>query len=385
MKKEIIPFNKPFMTGDEINYIKDAYESGHLSSSGKYSKLCADWLKNKFNVREVLICHSCTAALEIAALLANVSPGDEVILPSYTFVSTANSFALRGAKLRFVDVDEDTLCLDNKEVLKAINKNTKVIVTVHYAGNSGNIEELSKITKKNKILLVEDCAQSILSKYKNKYLGTYGDLATLSFHETKNIICGEGGALLINNKKFIERAQIILEKGTNRKNFINGLVDKYTWKDIGSSYAPGEINSAFLWAQLQSSDMINNERMKIWNRYHNLFDRFEISGLLKRPKLNKDNQHNAHMYYILFNESKFRDIFIQKLLKKNIQSVFHYVPLHSSDFGKNYGSLNLVNTDFISKSIVRLPLWIGLYSKMTYLEKSIINVLKELDNLKNKI
>lgn len=350
------------MTGKEIKYIQEAHSLGKLSGDGLFTKKCQDLLTKQFSAAATLLTHSCTAALEMAALLLELKEGDEVILPSYTFVSTANAFLLRGAVPVFVDINSSTLCMDLEQVQKAINVNTKAIVTVHYAGFSCDMDQLVDISKSAGIPLIEDAAQSICSLYKNKNLGSFGDMATLSFHETKNVISGEGGALIINNPKYIERAEIIREKGTNRKQFFRGEVDKYSWVDIGSSFLPGEITAAFLYAQLTESHNITKKRLSIWNKYHESFQELEDKAYVKRPVLLDHCKHNAHMYYLIHEGEAKRNHFIDNMKEKGVNTVFHYIPLHSSIIGQKYckTSGSMKNTDHISQSIVRMPLFIGL-------------------------
>ena len=358
----MIPFNKPHLTGYEIDNIKKAYDLGQLSGDGWFTNYCSSWLENKIGCSRALLTHSCTAALEMSALLANIQPGDEVIMPSYTFVSTANAFVLQGAIPVFVDIRSDTLNLNENLIESAITAKTKVIVPVHYAGISCEMDKIIEVASKNKLIIVEDAAQSILSKYKDKYLGTLGDLGCLSFHETKNIISGEGGALIINNSSYIDRAEVIRQKGTNRTKFISGQVDKYSWVDKGSSYLPGEIIAAFLSSQLNEAEAITSKRLLIWQKYHESFEELEFLGVLRRPITPSYAQQNAHMYYLLLNNKFERDSFIERMKSQGINCVFHYVPLHSSPMGTKYGraSGNLPVTTNLADRLVRLPLWIDL-------------------------
>lgn len=354
-----IPFNKPHLTHKEMGYISNAHVLGQLSGDGYYTKMCHKWFEKNMEVKKSLLTHSCTAALEMAAILSEISPGDEVIMPSYTFVSTANAFVLRGGIPVFVDIREDTLNIDEKLIEKAITNKTKAIVVVHYAGVSCEMDTIIKIAKKHKLIVIEDAAQGFPAKYKNRFLGTIGDMGTYSFHETKNVISGEGGALIINNPKFTKRAEIIREKGTNRSQFLEGKIDKYTWVDIGSSYLPGEIISAFLMGQLENAIEITERRQKIWNNYHKGFEQLENRRKLRRPIVPEGCEHNAHMYYILLPNSKIRLSMITYLKKKGIHAVFHYIPLHSSPAGKKYGKINgkLNNTDEAAGRILRLPIF----------------------------
>ena len=352
MKK--IYFNSPTLIRNEIKNIK---KLKHYSSGGYFTKKCSDWLIKNINCKEALLVHSCTAALEMCAILLNIKPKDEIIVPSFTFVTTANSFVLRGAIPVFVDIDPKTLTIDPSKIEKVITKKTKAIVAVHYGGISCDMDPILKIAKKYKLFVIEDAAQAILSSYKGKPLGSIGDLATLSFHDSKNIHCGEGGALLINNKKFIRRAKIIRDKGTNRDDFNNNIVKKYTWIDIGSSYGLSEINAAFLYAQLLKAKSIIKNRIKVWNNYHNLFYKLEKGGELTRPQIPNYTKSNSHIYFLLIKKS-LRDKLIKYLKSQNIISLFHYIPLHSSYyFIKHYKKkIHLINTNLISKSLIRLPL-----------------------------
>jgi dTDP-4-amino-4,6-dideoxygalactose transaminase len=359
-----IPFNKPYMTGKELWYISQAHHAGQLAGDGMFTKKCHRWLEQRLQSDRALLTHSCTAALEMSALLADVKTGDEVIMPSYTFVSTANAFVLRGAVPVFVDIRSDTLNLDESLVEGAITEKTRAIVPVHYAGVGCEMDTLLEIAKRYNLLVIEDAAQGLMSAYRGKPLGTFGDLGCFSFHETKNVISGEGGALIINNPQFAERAEVIREKGTNRSQFFRGQVDKYTWVDCGSSYLPGEIIAAFLYAQLEEAEKITKMRLERWNTYHELLLPLEQQGKLRRPIIPNHCQHNAHMYYILVNDLKTRSDLILYLKEKGIQSVFHYVPLHSSTaglkFGRVYGSME--NTNTLSDRLVRLPLFPSLES-----------------------
>ncbi len=362
MLTEKIPFNKPYMTGKELYYIAEAHFNMSLAGDGSFTKKCHHWLESKTGTKKALLTHSCTASLEMAAILANIEPGDEVIMPSYTFVSTANAFVLRGGIPVFVDIRPDTLNIDEKKIEAAITPKTKAIVPVHYAGVACEMDVIMEIAKRHNLLVIEDAAQGVFAHYKGRPLGTIGHLGCYSFHETKNVISGEGGALLINDSRFAERAEIIREKGTNRSQFFRGQVDKYTWVDVGSSYLPGEIIAAFLWAQLEDAHNITEARMTAWSAYHNLLKPLEDKGKLTRPFLPVDCEFNAHMYYVLLSPSIDRQVLIEKLKQKNIYTVFHYVPLHSSPAGKKYGRISdsMKYTDEISERLLRLPLWCGL-------------------------
>ena len=370
-----IPFNKPFMTGRELWYIAQAHTNGHLSGDGQFTKQCHGWLERKTGSRRALLTHSCTAALEMAALLADLRPGDEVILPSFTFVTTANAFVLRGAVPVFVDIRADTLNLDETKIEAAITARTRVIVPVHYAGVACEMDTIMDIARRHNLIVVEDAAQGILSTYKGRPLGSIGHMGTYSFHETKNIVAGEGGALLVNDPALAERAEIIREKGTNRSQFFRGQVDKYTWVDIGSSYLPGEVIAAFLWAQLEEAEAINGRRMALWERYHAALAPFEAAGRLRRPRIPAHCEHNAHMYYILLESLEQRDAVIARLKEQGVYSVFHYVPLHSAPYGLAHSRCHgaMGHTDELSARLLRLPLWVGL-------EPHLERVVAALDN-----
>ena len=351
-----IPFNKPFIIGRELSLIADAVSRGHLSGDGHYTKLCNRWLEETLHCRKALLTHSCTAALEMAAILCDLQPGDEVILPSYTFVSTANAFALRGAVPVFVDIRPDTLNLDERLIEAAITPRTRAIVPVHYAGEPCEMDTIMGIAQRHKLLVVEDAAQALLSTYKGRALGTIGHFGCLSFHETKNIISGEGGALLINDERFLERAEIVREKGTNRSQFFRGEVDKYTWVDIGSSYLPSELVSAFLYAQLERADEITAQRCRICSAYAEQLAPLEQAGKLRLPHFDADS--NGHMFYMLLDSLATRSALIAHLKAQGIHPVFHYVPLHSSPAGRKYGRVSgsMQVTDELNERLLRLPL-----------------------------
>ena len=357
-----IPFNQPHATSAELKYIQQAIHNGCLSGNGEFSKRCQARLEAEIVCNKALLTHSCTAALEMAAILSDIQPGDEVIMPSYTFVSTANAFVLRGGVPVFVDIRPDTLNIDEMKIEAAITPKTKAIVPVHYAGVGCEMNIILDIARRNKLLVIEDAAQGFLSTYRQRGLGSMGHLAALSFHETKNVISGEGGALLINDPSFIQRAEIIWEKGTNRSQFFRGLVDKYSWVDVGSSYLPSEIIAAFLWAQLEDAESITLSRLEIWRQYHEAFEDLESRGLLRRPVVPPECEHNAHMYYILLANLDMRTALIDFLKVLGINSVFHYVPLHSSPAGQRFArsSGELRHTDELSNRILRLPLFPGL-------------------------
>lgn len=359
---ERVPFNRPFMTGKELYYIAEAKFGNMLAGDGPFTKRCHEWLERKSGCDKVLLTHSCTAALEMAALLLDIKPGDEVIMPSYTFVSTANAFVLRGGVPVFVDIREDTLNLDERLIEAAITPRTRAIVPVHYAGVACEMDAIMTLANRHGLKVVEDAAQGVMASYKGRMLGSIGDLGAYSFHETKNVISGEGGALLVNDPALATRAEIIREKGTDRSRFFRGEVDKYTWQEVGSSFLPGELIAAFLWAQLEEAQSITNERLVIWGRYHELLAPFEQKGLLRRPIVPADCQHNAHMYYVLLAPEIDRQKVLSELKENDIYSVFHYVPLHSSPAGQRYGRTHgeLEVTVRQSERLVRLPLWVGL-------------------------
>jgi dTDP-4-amino-4,6-dideoxygalactose transaminase len=358
----MIPFNRPYMTGRELAYIAQAHANGHLAGNGAFSKRCSTWLEDHIGSQKALLTHSCTAALEMAAILSGVGVGDEVIMPSFTFVTTANAFVLRGATPVFVDIRPDTLNIDETKIEAAITPRTKAIVPVHYAGVGCDMDVIMAIADRHGLLVIEDAAQGLMAGYRGRPLGGIGHMAALSFHETKNIISGEGGALLINDARFVDRAEIIWEKGTNRSQFFRGQVDKYTWVDLGSSYLPGEIVAAFLWAQMEEADAITKRRVDIWETYQRSFGDLEAAGRVQRPVVPDECLHNGHLYHLLVPSLTARTAFIERLVGRGIQPVFHYVPLHSSPFGRTVGRTvgDMTNTETISERLVRLPLWLGL-------------------------
>lgn len=358
----MIPFNKPYMTGRELDYIAEAHANGHLAGDGVFTRRCHAWLEKRMGCHKALLTHSCTAALEMAAMLADIRAGDEVIMPSYTFVSTANAFVLRGAVPVFVDVRPDTFNINETLIEAAITERTRVIVPVHYAGVACEMDTITAIARQHNLLVIEDAAQGIMSAYKNRPLGSIGQLAALSFHETKNIISGEGGALLVNDARFVERAEIIREKGTNRSQFFRGQADKYTWIDQGSSYLPSEVVAAFLWAQMEEATEITERRLVLWRRYHEALRPYEADGVLRRPIVPADCVHNAHMYYILLPSLARRSALIRHLEEHGIHAVFHYVPLHSAPAGRRWARTHggMYHTDQAASCLLRLPLWIGM-------------------------
>lgn len=357
-----IPFNWPYMTGKELYYIAEAHFNGSLAGDGPFTKKCHQWLETITGSHRALLTHSCTAALEMAAVLLDIQPGDEVIVPSYTFVSTANAFVTRGGIPVFVDIRKDTLNLDETLIESAITSRTRAIIPVHYAGVACEMDAIVEIARHHGLMVVEDAAQGLMATYQGRALGSIGDLGTYSFHETKNVISGEGGALLINNPQFESRAEIIREKGTDRSRFFRGAVDKYTWQDIGSSFLPGELIAAFLWAQLEEAEKITQSRLRAWQQYHLSLDGLENDGFIRRPFVPPECQHNAHMYYILLSPDIDRQKVLDYLKGRGIGSVFHYVPLHSSPAGLRYGRTHgeLKNTIDLSERLIRLPLWVGL-------------------------
>ncbi len=358
-----VPFNVPYLSGSELSYISEAHKNCKLAGAGPFSEKCESWLEKKSKAKKVLLTHSCTAALEMAAILLDLQPGDEVIMPSYTFVSTANAFVLRGAVPVFVDIRADTLNINEYLIESAITARTRAIVPVHYAGVACEMDMIMDIAKRHNLFVVEDAAQGILAYYKGRALGSIGHLGAYSFHETKNLISGEGGALLVNDPSLITRAEIIREKGTNRNEFFRGQVAKYTWIDIGSSYLPGEIIAAFLWAQLESADHITTKRMQLWKNYHRELETLEIEGKVRRPIVPAACDHNAHMYYLLLRDLEARTQFLDSMKNAGISCVFHYVPLHSSPAGKKYGRAagDMVVTNDLADRLVRLPLWVNLH------------------------
>jgi dTDP-4-amino-4,6-dideoxygalactose transaminase len=357
-----IPFNRPYMTGKELYYIAEAKFGSMLAGDGPFTKRCHRWIEQNTGCATALLTHSCTAALEMCALLLDIQPGDEVIMPSYTFASTANAFVLRGGVPVFVDIREDTLNLDERLIEAAITPRTKAIVPVHYAGVACEMDAIMDIARRHGLRVVEDAAQGVMSSYKGRALGSIGDLGAFSFHETKNVISGEGGALLVNDAKLSVRAEIIREKGTDRSRFFRGEVDKYTWQEVGSSFLPGEAVAAFLWAQLEEAQAITDRRLKIWNRYNDALAGLEADDVLRRPVIPADCRHNAHMFYVLLAPEMDRQALLNEFRRREIYPVFHYVPLHSSPAGLRYGRAHgsLEVTDQQSKRLLRLPLWVEL-------------------------
>jgi dTDP-4-amino-4,6-dideoxygalactose transaminase len=354
-----VPFNRPFTTGREVAYIREAIESHHLSGGGPFTRRCHDWLRRIIGSREALLTHSCTGALEMAALLAAVGPGDEVVMPSFTFASTANAFVLRGAVPVFVDIDPQTLNVDPRQIEKAITTRTRVVVPVHYAGVGCDMDAIMAIAAAHHLLVIEDAAQGLLARYRERPLGGIGHLGAISFHESKNLMCGEGGALLVNDPSFVERAEIIWEKGTNRGQFFRGEVAKYTWVDLGSSYLPSELLAAFLWAQCEDAEQVTKRRLDVWCRYHEGFAELERAGVVRRPVLPDDRHGNGHIYHLLVRNRGERDRALAALNARGVNAVFHYVPLHSAPAGRRYGRTvgELPVTDDVAGRLIRLPLW----------------------------
>ncbi len=376
----MIPFNDPFTTGKELEYINQAIANGHLSGDGEFTHRCQSWLEKQLGISKALLTHSCTAALEMAAILADIQPGDEVIMPSYTFVSTANAFVLRGGVPVFVDIRPDTLNLDESKIEAAITLRTKAIVPVHYAGVGCEMDKIMSIAEQYNLLVIEDAAQGILARYRGEPLGSIGHMATLSFHETKNIMSGEGGALLLNDPRLVERAEIIREKGTNRSQFFRGHVDKYTWVDVGSSYLPSDIIAAFLWAQLEQVEAIMHRRMQIWQHYHETFAALEAQSQVRRPITPTHCQFNAHMYYLLLPNLGQRMALLTQLKQKGILAVFHYVPLHNSPAGLKYGRVSgiMTNTEQLSDRLVRLPIGAKItLQEAGYISSLVLQILTE--------
>jgi dTDP-4-amino-4,6-dideoxygalactose transaminase len=358
----LIPFNKPYLTGKELHYVADAHQRGQLAGDGHFTALCSEWLERELGCKKALLTHSCTAALEMAAMLIDVEPGDEIIMPSYTFVSSANAFVLRGAVPVFVDIKDTDLNIDERLIEQAVTKKTKAIVVVHYAGVACDMDEIQRIAKAHGLYVIEDAAQGILAKHNSKYLGSVGHIGCISFHETKNIISGEGGAILINDERLVERAKIIRQKGTNRDQFMSGMVGKYTWVDIGSSFLPGEKTAAFLWGQLDDAADITKRRKRLWHQYHEALSDLQIDEFVELPRLTSQMSFNAHIFFCLLKQPAKRAQVISAMADSGVHSVFHYVPLHTSPAAAKYCRIGsqMTETDYASNAILRLPLWIGL-------------------------
>ena len=375
----MIPFNKPYLTGKEMHYMYEAVHTGKLSGNGKFTKKCQEFFEKEYHFKKCLLTTSCTDALEMAAILANIQPGDEVIMPSYTFVSTANAFILRGAKIIFVDSRQDHPGIDEDAIESLVTSKTKAIVPVHYAGVACNMEKIMNIANKFNLIVIEDAAQAIDSYFTfsdgtKKALGSIGHLAAFSFHETKNIISGEGGLLAINDEKYSARAEIIWEKGTNRSAFFKGEVDKYGWVDMGSSFLPSELIAAFLFAQLENSEDIQQQRKKIWNRYYNGLNNWAKNNEVKLPSIPDFATNNAHMFYIICKNMEQRTQLIERLKAKDVLSVFHYLSLHKSPFYKDkHDGRVLEMSDYYSENLVRLPMFYELTeSQIDYIIESIV-------------
>lgn len=361
----MIYFNIPPHVGNELKYIQHAIESNKICGDGEYTKKCNKWIEDRLNAPKALLTTSCTHALEMSAILCDIKPGDEVIMPSYTFVSTADAFVMRGAKIVFVDIRPDTMNIDENLIEAAITDKTKVICPVHYAGVSCEMDKIMDIAKRYNLYVVEDAAQGVMSTYKGKALGTIGDFGCYSFHETKNYSMGEGGALLIKNEQYFEKAEIIREKGTNRSKFFRGQIDKYTWMDFGSSYLPSDMNAAYLWAQLEMANKINDSRLECWNHYYNGLSSLAEKGYINLPFIPDNCIHNAHMFYIKTKDIDERTKLINYLKENNILTVFHYIPLHTAPAGLQFGRFHGedVYTTKESERLLRLPLYYGLDKK----------------------
>ncbi|WP_310606530.1 dTDP-4-amino-4,6-dideoxygalactose transaminase [Buttiauxella brennerae] len=371
----MIPFNAPPVVGTEIEYMQAAMGSGKLCGDGGFTRRCQQWMEHRFGSKKVLLTPSCTASLEMAALLLNIQPGDEVIMPSYTFVSTANAFVLRGAKVVFVDIRPDTMNIDEKLIEAAITEKTRAIVPVHYAGVACEMDTIMAIANKHNLFVVEDAAQGVMSTYKGRALGTIGHIGCFSFHETKNYTAGgEGGATLINDASLIERAEIIREKGTNRSQFFRGQVDKYTWRDIGSSYLMADLQAAYLWAQLEAAEKINQQRLKLWHTYHDALAPLAKVGRIELPSVPKDCVQNAHMFYIKLRDIEDRSALIAYLKEAEILAVFHYIPLHACPAGEKFGYFHGEDrfTTQESERLLRLPLF---YNLSPANQRTVINTL----------
>lgn len=372
----MVNFNIPPVVGDELSFIKDAIETRKICGDGKYTHMCNDWIKKITDSTGVLLTTSCTHATELAAILCNIKAGDEVIMPSYTFVSTADAFVLRGAKVVFVDIKPDTMNIDEELIESAITEKTRAIVPVHYAGVSCEMDKIMEIAGKHKLYVIEDAAQGMMASYKGQALGTIGDIGCYSFHETKNYSMGEGGAILMRDGAMLEEAEIIREKGTNRSKFFRGQIDKYTWVEAGSSYLPSELNAAYLWAQLLKADEIYNDRMRSWRRYYEELEELEAAGYIELPHVPNDCRHNAHMFYIKAKDLEERTKLISYLKENGVMAVFHYIPLHTAPAGKKYGEFRGTDkyTTAESERLARLPLYYGLSEQ---------DQSKVIDTLKN--
>lgn len=375
MSDDVVPFNRPTLLGGELDNIRAAISSGKVSGDGQFTKLCNAWLEARLGAAVALLTHSCTAALEMAAILCDLQPGDEVIMPSFTFVSTANAVVLRGAVPVFVDIDPDTLNINPESIEAAVTERTKAIFVVHYAGVPCDMDVINAIAQARGITVVEDAAQALGSTYKGRPAGMLADMAAFSFHETKNLNSGEGGALVLSREDLGERAEIIREKGTNRSRFFRGQIDKYTWVDIGSSYLPSDILAAYLLPQLEAVDLVNADRLATWNHYHEALAGLELDGYFKRPQVPDYAQHNGHLYYLILGDGTDRDDFLAAMRRNDIGAVFHYIPLHSSPAGLKYGRTagSLAVTDHVSEKLVRLPLYFGIGADRDRVVETIFN------------
>ena len=357
----MIAFNRPHLTGREFAYIEEAVSGGQLAGNGRFTRKCQEWLEGRLGASRVLLTHSCTAALEMAALLLDLQPGDEIVMPSFTFVSTANAFVLRGGRPVFVDIRPDTLNIDERLIEAAITPKTRAIVAVHYAGVACDMDAICAVAERHGLVVIEDAAQALLSTHNGRPLGGIGHLAAISFHETKNVISGEGGALVINDARYAERAEVLWEKGTDRSRFFRGQVDKYTWVDLGSSFLPGELTAAFLWAQLEHAEEITAARLRLWDGYYEACASLQPLGL-RRPVVPPECRHNAHLFYVLLPPGASQPEVLADLNRRGVNAVFHYVPLHSSPAGRRYGRTSgpMTVTDDSSARLVRLPLWVDM-------------------------
>lgn len=376
----VIPFNLPPESGREIDLIRDAIARHQISGGGYYTKACESWLETALQAPRALLTHSCTGALEMAALLAELAPGDEVIMPSFTFVSTANAVALRRAVPVFVDIRPDTLNIDERLIESAIGPRTRAILVVHYAGVCAEMDVVCEIAERYGLMVIEDAAHALMSEYRGRLAGTLGEFACFSFHETKNVVSGEGGALIVNRRNLVERAEIIRDKGTNRARFMQGLVDKYSWVSLGSSYVPSEIVAAFLRAQLDAIERFTSDRLQTWNYYHAAFADIEKRGHARRPHVPDHTRHNGHLYYLVLPTPEIRNQLIETLRQENVHAIFHYVPLHSSEGGRRYGRTSgmLPVTDQVSACLVRLPLWYGMGEKRARVADRVLGQLAAL-------
>ncbi|CAO3440089.1 dTDP-4-amino-4,6-dideoxygalactose transaminase [Azospirillum argentinense] len=372
-----IPFNRPHVTGREVQYIAEACDRGHLSGDGPFTGRCQRWLEEATGATRVLLTTSGTSALEMTAILADIGPGDEVIMPSYTFSSSANAFVLRGGVPVFIDIRPDTMNMDEALIEAAVTPRTRAIMVMHYAGVPCDMEPIMAVAERHNLVVIEDAAQGLLSSYRGRPVGGIGHMAAFSFHETKNIIAGEGGAILINDPRVVQRAEIIREKGTNRTAFHRGETDKYTWVDLGSSFLPSEIIAAFLWAQLEGAKEITARRLALWNRYHERFAHLEAAGLARRPIRPDDTVSNGHIYYLLLPSREKRDALIASLRAVGIMAVFHYIPLHSAPAGTRFGRANgaMTHTDDLSHRLVRLPLWVDLGDRLDEVAGHVLRIL----------